>query len=96
MSRDANVKVVLSANDQASGPLKNFQNTIRGVKSEMGGLDDALGNLAGGAGKQWGQSFLNTVAGNVPLELIFMLSNLVTPQVRAALAADASLTGPTE
>jgi hypothetical protein len=50
MARDATIKTVLTASDQASGPLKNFQNTIRGVKSELGGLDDAFGELAGGFG----------------------------------------------
>jgi hypothetical protein len=48
MARDATVKTVLTASDQASGPLRNFQNTIRGVKTEMGDMNDVAGMLKGG------------------------------------------------
>lgn len=48
MARDATVRTVLTANDQASGPLRNFQNSLRGVKSEMGDANDVAGMLKGG------------------------------------------------
>lgn len=48
MARDATVRTVLTASDQASGPLRNFQNTIRGVKTEMGDMNDVAGMLKGG------------------------------------------------
>lgn len=48
MARDATVRTVLTANDQASGPLRNFQNTLKGVKSEMGDTNEIAGMLKGG------------------------------------------------
>ena len=44
-------------------------------------------------GEAWGNAFLGVVRGNVPLELIDILTELVVPGVRAALALDAGLTG---
>jgi hypothetical protein len=48
MARDATVRTVLTASDQASGPIRNFQNALRGVKSEMGDVNDVAGMLKGG------------------------------------------------
>lgn len=48
MARDATVRTVLTANDQASGPLRNFQNSLRGVKGEMTDANDVAGMLKGG------------------------------------------------
>lgn len=48
MARDANVRVVLSANDQATGPIRNFQNALHGVQGEMSGANQMAGMLMGG------------------------------------------------
>jgi DNA-binding phage protein len=48
MARDATVRTVLTANDQASGPIKAFQNTLKGVKGEMSDLNDTTALLTGG------------------------------------------------
>jgi hypothetical protein len=49
---------------------------------------------ATGAGKQWGETFLGMVGANVPAELVLLLTNLVTPQVRAQLLLEQSQTTP--
>jgi hypothetical protein len=51
-------------------------------------------NAASGAGKQWGETFLGMVGANVPAELVLLLTNLVTPQVRAQLLLEQSQTTP--
>lgn len=48
MAKDATVRTVLTANDQASGPFKSFQSTLRGVKTDMADLNDTTAMLTGG------------------------------------------------
>jgi DNA-binding transcriptional MerR regulator len=48
MARDATVRTVLTANDQASGPVKQFQATLAGLKETTGGTNDAMAMLTGG------------------------------------------------
>ena len=50
-------------------------------------------DAAKAAGQQWGDMFLSVVGDNVPASLVSLLTDLVTPNVQAKLAAQASLTG---
>lgn len=45
------------------------------------------------AGQNWGDMFLSVVGDHVPESLVSLLTDLVTPNVQARLAAQASLTG---
>lgn len=48
-------------------------------------LNAQMGSAGATSGKTWGATFLEYVRGNVPPELITMLTNLVTPNVAALL-----------
>lgn len=52
-------------------------------------------NTGGNYGKRWGDGFLAVVGSNVPPALVALLATLVTPNVQAALASQASRQGAT-
>lgn len=68
MARDATVRTVLTANDQASGPIKQFQAALGGLKGEMSGVNDMTGLLTGG---------LAGIAAGIGLSAISDLANQI-------------------
>ena len=53
--------------------------------SESESLIEASGKTAGG---KWGQSFLEVVGRDVPFELLTILVNLITPEVKKRVAEE--------
>ncbi len=47
-------------------------------------------NSGKNAGRKWGEAFLNVVGENVPIELLNILTDLITPEVQARLASEGS------
>lgn len=67
-----------------------------GIEEELNN-EAFLGKLSGAGqkgGQNWGKSFIAYVQANVPFELVGLLTDLVTPQVRARLAENSSAEGP--
>lgn len=67
-----------------------------GIEEELNN-EAFLGKLSGAGqkgGANWGKSFIAYVQANVPFELVGLLTDLVTPQVRARLAESSSAEGP--
>ncbi len=47
-------------------------------------------NSGKNAGRKWGEAFLGVVGENVPIELLNILTDLITPEVQARLASEGS------
>lgn len=68
---------------QTSFEEKNYgQLMMEALATQLEQSQKTLETSAATAGKTWGNAFLSTVQANVPLELINILTDLVTPQVQ--------------
>ena len=60
------------------------------VSRQIGEAQSSFENSGKNAGKKWGNAFLNVVGENVPIELLQILVDLITPEVQKKLADEGS------